>query len=583
MKKIICLIICLSMLAFCLLGCEPSNTPPTEDPPPETTQLSAPEIALDGKAISWQAVDHASGYEVYEGTTKLTSVTATSYTITQDIPGTYAYTVYAISADSAYTKSAASNAVSYTVTARQLSAPVLSLRGTNTLVWDGVEHATSYEVFEGESKVQDTETTTYTIAKTVDGEYTYTVYALSTDVRYSKSPASNAVKYTYESVKIQLAAPLLTLMENVLSWEKIDHAESYEIYYEGELEVTTTELSYTIPYTEVGSYNYSVKAITTEAGYENSAMSEVQTFVIPPQSLKFEVTLELPSNYNITTIQIALFHKDRVVEGTVRELTKEHFADTITYEDMPIASYRARAISSVLNGYMVVPAVLNASVTSGRIIIQPIPAGKRMQVGRNTVYASEDQVGNVSDPNFVWYLEVPADGIYTFTADRSANIDISVDGTLMLQPSQGWTTTTMQLFKGACEIVILVNSAGSHAFTIMKGEPEHRELRIGTGYGDNNANFVYDADMGSWELTVTDARYYEFFFGPAIDGKNVTITLTGSNNKPQEFIFNTSGEGEGLNVHKTIGLNADTYKVEVSIDEPSEEFTYVAFFIYPLK
>ena len=83
-------------------------------------QLTAPSITLSGTEISWSAVDHADGYEVYEGTTKVSSQTTTTYTIIQSTVGKYSYTVYATSTDTEhYSKSVASNAVEYEVKAQE--------------------------------------------------------------------------------------------------------------------------------------------------------------------------------------------------------------------------------------------------------------------------------------------------------------------------------------------------------------------------------------------------------------------------------------------------------------------------------
>lgn len=81
----------------------------------------------------------------------------------------------------------------------QLSAPAVTLDG-DTLKWDAVEHATGYDVKEGDSVVSSAQKeTSYTIDKTEAGTYTYTVIATSTDKNYTSSPASNAVQYVVQS------------------------------------------------------------------------------------------------------------------------------------------------------------------------------------------------------------------------------------------------------------------------------------------------------------------------------------------------------------------------------------------------
>ena len=79
-------------------------------------QLDAPVIKLSGNTITWEAVEHADGYDVHLGDEKVTSQTETSYTITQTEVGIYTYTVYATSTDTEhYLKSEVSNSVAYRV------------------------------------------------------------------------------------------------------------------------------------------------------------------------------------------------------------------------------------------------------------------------------------------------------------------------------------------------------------------------------------------------------------------------------------------------------------------------------------
>lgn len=85
---------------------------------PQPVRLSAPQITLSGNVISWNAVDNATGYDVYEGDTAVsTAQTALTYTINKTEAGEYNYTVKAVSTDEKYTTSAASNSVKYTVKA----------------------------------------------------------------------------------------------------------------------------------------------------------------------------------------------------------------------------------------------------------------------------------------------------------------------------------------------------------------------------------------------------------------------------------------------------------------------------------
>lgn len=98
---------------------------------PQATPLAAPVIELTEDTLSWTAVEHATGYEIYRGDTKVTTVTATTYKITDTEEGSYVYTVKAISSDTEhYSTSPASNSKTYTVAAPAITEGLFTLDGT---------------------------------------------------------------------------------------------------------------------------------------------------------------------------------------------------------------------------------------------------------------------------------------------------------------------------------------------------------------------------------------------------------------------------------------------------------------------
>lgn len=112
---------------FGLAACNPDDGNDNGDGPnpgPGTpTQLATPSITLnsESKKITWNAIDHATGYKVYEkastasSATEKTTVTACEYTITQTAVGSYDYYVVATSTSDDYSDSKNSNTVTYTV------------------------------------------------------------------------------------------------------------------------------------------------------------------------------------------------------------------------------------------------------------------------------------------------------------------------------------------------------------------------------------------------------------------------------------------------------------------------------------
>ena len=81
--------------------------------------------------VSWNAVDHATSYDVTVGTAAAVNTTDTSYTITVTESGEYRVSVVAKSTDPKYTVSAKSNTVTYTYTApSHTDAPLIRLEAT---------------------------------------------------------------------------------------------------------------------------------------------------------------------------------------------------------------------------------------------------------------------------------------------------------------------------------------------------------------------------------------------------------------------------------------------------------------------
>ncbi len=166
-----------------------------------TPQVAAPGVPTGVTAtagvgqvtVTWTAVSGATSYQLYRGTTLVSSPTTTSYVDTSLTAGTsVSYTVKAVNAGGA---SAASAAASATPT---LAAPTgLAATAGNAqvaLTWTAVTGATSYNVYSGTTLLGSVTTTTYTNTGLTNGTaYTYTVKAV---VNAVLSPASSAVTAT---------------------------------------------------------------------------------------------------------------------------------------------------------------------------------------------------------------------------------------------------------------------------------------------------------------------------------------------------------------------------------------------------
>ena len=172
----------------------------------------------------------------------------------------------------ASTSSAPATSTSQTIT---LAAPVISLSG-KTVSWSAITNATAYLV-----NVDGTETsvatTSYSLESLTDPkDYSISVKAKADDM---VSPASNSVTYVLTAT---LAAPVLTLSGNVVSWTAISKATSYEVFVNEAPVATVSETYYAIPNTAAGDYMVTVKAHSTDTHYVTSALSNSVKYTIVP-------------------------------------------------------------------------------------------------------------------------------------------------------------------------------------------------------------------------------------------------------------------------------------------------------------
>ena len=296
MKKIAILIVSL-ILAICmalpLVACKDdgssNNNPDSGTTNPDdgdegggdTTdpvQLVAPVISLNQSTgvITWSAVLNANYYEVYEGETVVAKQTATSYTIKKTAVGSYTYSVKAFSVLLSYTASEYSNTVTYIVEpkvepAEPLATPVITLN-ENEITWTAIEHATAYEIYENDEKLTQVTTTSYTITRTLAGEYVYKIRAISSDtVHYEPSAFSNTQTYT-----VQVRA--LGFQVNVTVPSGYSAAVQVALYKDGETTpVETKEVSITgtqgsVEFSQSNEYSYTASIVSVATGYKATSV-----------------------------------------------------------------------------------------------------------------------------------------------------------------------------------------------------------------------------------------------------------------------------------------------------------------------
>ncbi|GBF75564.1 hypothetical protein PA598K_03981, partial [Paenibacillus sp. 598K] len=276
------------------------------------TVLPSPVAQLNEEGVlSWDEVNHADKYEVtieIEGEEPRVIVVEEGTELDLSglqpalAPGTYSVTVVAKSNSPAYSDSDPSEEVTYEVPVPvvALATPEAQLGENDVLTWDEVTHADSYEVTieieGGETRVIVVEEGTELDLSSLQpalapGTYSVTVVAKSNSPLYTDSDPSEEVTYEVPVPVVSLATPEAQLNEEgVLSWDEVNHADSYEVTIEVEGEEpriivveegTELDLSSLQPALAPGTYSVTVVAKSNSPLYTDSDPSEEVTYEVP--------------------------------------------------------------------------------------------------------------------------------------------------------------------------------------------------------------------------------------------------------------------------------------------------------------
>ena len=204
--------------------------------------------------------------------------------------------------------SLSATAVSSTVVgavSSNLATPKISktenVNGGVKISWNKVNKAEVYRVYykgsKGWTRLADTTSTSYTDSKVASGKtYTYTVRCLNKSKnKFTSGYDSKGAKATF------IAAPKISKTENVnggvkISWNKVNKAEVYRVYYKGSKGWTrladTTSTSYTDSKVASGkTYTYTVRCLNKSknkftSGYDSKGAKA--TFIAAPKISKTE-------------------------------------------------------------------------------------------------------------------------------------------------------------------------------------------------------------------------------------------------------------------------------------------------------
>ena len=246
------------------------------------TTLTAPEVTLSGKTVTWNAVEGAESYLVTVNGEEQDVGTALIYTLTITEPGSYDIYVTAVQGKNRKT----SLKVTYTVSA-ELAAPQISLSG-NTVQWEMVPGATAYEVFVNDACKSLVTETYYVVDEEAIGTYLIRVRAKN-DTK--TGGFSNEVTYTVseqEGTLERLETPVIALDGKTVRWTPIKNATAYDILLNGVKKATVTECEYRITERVAGEYSVSIVA-THNPEYLMSNPSNTLTYTVDDANLSLPI------------------------------------------------------------------------------------------------------------------------------------------------------------------------------------------------------------------------------------------------------------------------------------------------------
>ena len=257
-----------------------STPTPDTQAPTSPSGLTASNTTQTSVSLAWNAsTDNTAvtGYDVYQGSTKLTTVTTLNYNVTNLNANTaYSFSIRAI--DAAGNTSSASNTVNVTtLEAPDTQAPTTptGLSTSNitetsvSLSWNAStdnKGVTGYEVYRGSTKVTTIATLSYNaINLNPDTSYSFSIRAI--DAAGNTSSASNTVNVTTLP-----STPILTYCNskgNNVNYEYIDN-----IAIGGITNNTGANAGYGDFTNLIGNLNYGSNTIVVSAGFVSSSYTE---------------------------------------------------------------------------------------------------------------------------------------------------------------------------------------------------------------------------------------------------------------------------------------------------------------------
>ncbi|MBQ9892136.1 MAG: hypothetical protein IJM35_03145 [Bacteroidales bacterium] len=200
-------------------------------------------------------------------------------------------------------------------TIQTLPAPEVRTEG-NSVCWNAVEGAINYlPEINGEEKNRIAELS-LDLSRLGPGQYAVRIKAIGDGKKNGDSEWSNSVSHTVQGI---LAAPVLSVNGKKITWAAIENASSYEYSVNNADPVTTTVCEIDFTESTEGLYTVTVRAISSDELYTNSAWSEEANLII-------ESRLDTP----VLSVSLATFAQ--ALEGAGSSVSWEAISHANNYE-----------------------------------------------------------------------------------------------------------------------------------------------------------------------------------------------------------------------------------------------------------
>ncbi|MDE6656446.1 MAG: hypothetical protein K2J85_05590, partial [Anaeroplasmataceae bacterium] len=322
----------------------------------EPIVLKTPVLTITDNIVKWKMVTFADAYIVNVNGVDLEDlVYDNKYTITATEPGDYVIKVKAITysaeENDEYVNSEYSKPMTYTIKRQEpipLATPVLALN-ENVVSWEAIDQADGYIVNLNGVDLEEQTQTSYTISSSESGDYVVKVKAIThkTDEPIVDGAYSQPITYTI-SVKepTVLAAPSLSLDENVVSWEVVENADAYIVILNGKALEEQTETSYTIEALEDGDYEVEVKAISHQSDlYLDSEASDAVVYHYEAPFERVPATLYVVGDSTLASFSDSYYYP-RYGYGTQLSL---YFDKAITVNNLALSGRSSKSFLTEAN------------------------------------------------------------------------------------------------------------------------------------------------------------------------------------------------------------------------------------------